>query len=152
MGAEDGRRKNYTGRALLHHMEKLFPNDADTADRIVKVKVEGKLPRQVAQGLINSIESCNPSKLDPVLRPHVERHLVTNNKEMDYDAFAIDGSVRVIVAHAIKKLANFFKDMSEKDQKQWLLGNISATKRFEEMERELSEEELNLIIANILKI
>lgn len=152
MGEGDGRRRNYTGRALLHHMEKLFPDDAETAERIVNIKVKGKLPRQVAQGLINSIESCSPSKLEPAIRPHVERHLVTHNREMDYDAFAIDGSVRVIVAHAIKKLGGFFENMSEEDQKQWLLGNIISTERFDEMKRDLSEEELNLIISNILNV
>lgn len=152
MGAKDERRRDYTGRALLFHIEKLFPGDKDTSRRIVSEKIKGKLPRQTARGLINSIGSCNSYKLDSVILPHVAKHLVAPNQEMDYDAFAMDGAIRVIVAHAIKKLENFFESMSGEDQKQWLLDNISESESFDEMERGLSEEELDLIIANIFKV
>lgn len=152
MGANDERRRDFTGRALLHHIEKLFPDDADTSQRIVNEKIEGKLPRQTARGLINSIESCSSSKLDSTILPYVAKHLVAPDQGMDYEAFAMDGAIRVIVAHAIKKLEIFFESMSDKDRKQWLLDNISETEPFDEMKRGLSEEELDLIIANIFKV
>ncbi|MDH5755072.1 MAG: hypothetical protein OEZ55_00200 [Nitrospinota bacterium] len=147
-------RKDYFGRALLFHIEKYFPTDRETSKRILVEPVDGFLPRQVAQGIINAIkesQSKNAGHFANVFNRNVARHTFSSNGP-DYIAFASDGNMRSMVAFIIKKFEKYYKELNGASSRQWLVNHIVSTPSFSSMQRELTEQEVDLLMENIFKI
>ena len=147
-------RKDYFGRALLFHIEKFFPTDRETSRRILMEPVDGFLPRQVAQGIINAIKESqakNAGHFTNVFNRNVARHTFSSNGP-DYAAFASDGNMRSMVAFIIKKFEKYYKAMDDSAGREWLVRHIAGAPSFSSMQRELTEQEVDLLMDNIFNI
>ena len=147
-------RKDYFGRALLFHIEKYFPTDRETSKRILMEPVDGFLPRQVAQGIINAIKESqakNAGHFTNVFNRNVARHTFSSNGP-DYAAFASDGNMRSMVAFIIKKFEKYFKELDSTARREWLVKHIINTQSFSSMQRELTDQEVDLLMENIFNI
>ncbi|MDH4184257.1 MAG: hypothetical protein OEV92_08550, partial [Nitrospinota bacterium] len=147
-------RKDYFGRALLFHIEKFFPTDRETSKRILLEPVDGFLPRQIAQGIINAIKESQAKNADHftnVFNRNVARHTFSSNGP-DYIAFSSDGNMRSMVAFIIKKFEKHIKLMSDEEARKWLSTHIASTETFSAMQRDITDQEMNLLLENIFNV
>jgi len=147
-------RSDYFGRALLYHLEKFFPKDSETSQRILFEHIEGKLPRQIAKGLIEAIkeaQNSNSERLESLFNEGLARRKHGDENAVDLVAFASDGEMRGLVVHAIKKFEDSYKKKNGEPARQWLLCFLTNGESFSEMQRELSAEEIDLLLKNVFK-
>ena len=147
-------RKDYFGRALLFHIEKYFPSDRETSKRILQEPVDGFLPRQIAQGIINAIKESQAKNTDHftnVFNRNVARHTFSSNGP-DYVAFASDGNMRSMIAFIIKKFEKYYRDLDDGHKREWLLHHIVSTTSFSAMQRDLTDREIDLLMEHLFNV
>ena len=148
-------RKDYFGRALLFHIEKYFPTDRETSKRILIEPVDGFLPRQIAKGIINAIkesQSKNAGHFTNVFNKNVARHTFSPTDGPDYIAFSSDGNMRSMVAFIIKKFEKYYRQMEEGAGRDWLLNHITSSDTFTSMQRELTQQEMDMLMEHIFNV
>ena len=150
-------RKDFFGRAVLFHIEDLFPLEDVDEDGIHSKHADGALPREVAAGLVHAIKVSNDSKslseYEEYFVKKAERYRrKTRNNEVDVTSFANDGGVRSVARNMIKKFESAFNNKGEEEGKKWLKESIESHPHFEKMGRELTEEEYTTIRSNIFRV
>jgi hypothetical protein len=151
-------RKDFFGRAVLYHLEYLFPEPDDLAELIHSETIEGKVPREVAAGLIEAIKLSNEEKAlieyQDFFIKKADRYRRRATNEVDYTSFINDGGVRSVARSMVNKFEQRYRGQGEEEQgKQWLLGMIQNAPSFKKkMKRDLSEKEFSAIRNNIFNV
>ena len=150
-------RKDFFGRAVLFHIEDLFPMEGIDEDGIHSKHADGALPREVAGGLVHAIKLSNDSKSlseyeDYFVKKAERYRRKTRNNEVDVTSFANDGGVRSVARNMIKKFESAFNNKGEEEGRKWLIESIESHPHFEKIGRELTDEEYETIRSNIFRM
>lgn len=148
-------RTDHFGRALLFHLEKLFPRDPADEKRILREPLHGMLPRQVAAGVADAIREAvggQRAGFTGVFARNVSKHTMKAAGHVDYHAFASDGNMRAVVAHVIRRFEARFNAMPHDEGRAWLSSRITSTEAFAAMRRPLTGGELDLLVKNLFSI
>lgn len=153
--AENCRRKDFFGRALLSHIAELFPAQGEETSSPEK-NGESSLPRQIAPGLIHEMKGVTSEKIiksyERVFNLKAERYRSPLDSRVDVVAFSNNGTVRSVVANVLKKFEKEFMAKGEDEGRIWLLSAIEDTPRFRELGRSLTEEEYSILRKNLFAV
>ena len=149
------RRKDFFGRALLFHIEGLFPPMGMKASNATK-RNKRFLPRHIAPGLLQELKSVAGQKTiksyERAFNLKAERYRSQTDSNVDLIAFFNDGTIRSMVCNIIRKFEAMFAAKGEEEGKIWLIAAIENTPRFKELGRSLTEEEYRALRENIFAI
>ena len=157
VGASDRacRRKDFFGRALLFHIESLFPTQGLEASKTSKSDKHA-LPRHIAPGLIRELKGVSGQKIikgyERAFNLKAERYRSQIDSNVDIVAFFNDGTVRSMVCNILKKFETIFMAKGEEEGKIWLISAIENTPRFKELGRSLTEKEYHALRENIFAV
>jgi hypothetical protein len=149
-------RFDYMGRALMRDVEKLFPRDPDVAERILSEPVPGHIPIQAAEGLIFALKGAHGTELveeyERLCAKKAEQYRSPDDLLIDAEKFLADPDVRRLATDVCTRFRLLMHKKPPKEQVKWLLNQITSSRSFREMKRDLTEEEAGAITRAFLKI
>jgi hypothetical protein len=148
-------RVDYMGRALIRDIEHFFPRNPELAEKLLSTPIEGRVPIQVAEGLITALKNAHGTELieeyEKACAEKAEQYRNPDDLLINTEEFLADPDVKRLATDVCTRFRLLLHKRSVEEQRKWLLNHISTTAAFQEMKRDLTEEETNIITRVFLK-
>ena len=149
-------RTDYLGRALLFHIDDLFPKDEGARAIIAVREIEGMVPSQVAGGLVelikNSFSSESVENHEDVFYDMVEDFRNPETKLVSLELMLKNPQIKSIVSVMMKQFEKQYLSLGEEEARMLVVDAIESSDSFAKMERNLSDREYLLIMDRIFDI
>jgi hypothetical protein len=148
-------RVDFLGRALLSEIEQYFPRNQKTAERLMVEPMAGHIPIQVAEGLIFALKKTHGvdviEEYEIVCSRKAELYRNKDDMLIDSQKFLADPEIKGITHEILTRFRLLMHKKTEAEQKKWLLNQISSSPAFQDMKRDVSDDELGIITRAFLK-